>query len=306
LTGVACIEPYPGPFDVKKFDMPNEPKLPLTAAELQDFRRLAGIMVPPAMEFGVPGADDHMIFEDIVRSLGRDRDAVRQALAQLREMAGGDFCGLDEPRAQTTAMALLDRHGPIVIALGRAVLQCYYRDGRVMAALGLEAKRRSPKDIPLSLAIGRCWTRSVAGRACGATSMMLTLFEVSGLDRSGFSPSTTSNRRHRRCLDHRLRRVRRGRDTDYPVNDDASPMKVANFNGVGGGTIVYTAHFPRMHPSDFKVRTLDGVADDWAVKAGANCCAPCGRWSIRNPTQGRGACGCAWAPHKPSKMGRSS
>ena len=42
-------------------------------------------------------------------------------------------------------------------------------------------------------------------------------------------------------------------------------MKVANFNGVGGGTVMYTAHFPRMHPSDFRVRTLDGVADDWPI-----------------------------------------
>ena len=71
--------------------MPNKSKLPLTAAELQDFRRLAGFMVPPAVEFSVPGADDPTIFADIVRSLGRDRDAVRQALAQLRELAGGDF-----------------------------------------------------------------------------------------------------------------------------------------------------------------------------------------------------------------------
>ena len=58
---------------------------------------------------------------------------------------------------------------------------------------------------------------------------------------------------------------RRGRDTDYPVNDDNSLMKVANFNGVGGGTMIYTAHWPRMHPSDFRVRSLDGVADDWPV-----------------------------------------
>ncbi len=28
---------------------------------------------------------------------------------------------------------------------------------------------------------------------------------------------------------------------------------------------MYTAHFPRLHPSDFKVRTLDGVADDWPI-----------------------------------------
>ena len=57
----------------------------------------------------------------------------------------------------------------------------------------------------------------------------------------------------------------RNRKTDYPVNDANSPIKVANFNGVGGGTILYAAHFPRFHPSDFKVHSLDGVADDWPI-----------------------------------------
>ncbi len=58
---------------------------------------------------------------------------------------------------------------------------------------------------------------------------------------------------------------RRGRPTDYPINDDNSPIKVVNFNGVGGSTIMYTGHYPRLHPSDFRVRTLDGVADDWPI-----------------------------------------
>ena len=40
---------------------------------------------------------------------------------------------------------------------------------------------------------------------------------------------------------------------------------MVNFNGVGGGTVMYAAHFPRFHPSDFRVRTLDGVADDWPI-----------------------------------------
>ena len=35
------------------------------------------------------------------------------------------------------------------------------------------------------------------------------------------------------------------------------------WNGVGGGTIVYAAQWQRNMPSDFRVRTLDGVADDW-------------------------------------------
>ena len=27
----------------------------------------------------------------------------------------------------------------------------------------------------------------------------------------------------------------------------------------------YTGHYPRWHPSDFRVRSLDGVADDWPI-----------------------------------------
>jgi choline dehydrogenase-like flavoprotein len=57
----------------------------------------------------------------------------------------------------------------------------------------------------------------------------------------------------------------RGRREDYPVNDNASPIAASMFNAVGGSTIMYAAHFPRFHPSDFKAKTLDGVADDWPV-----------------------------------------
>ncbi|MGH7154096.1 MAG: GMC family oxidoreductase, partial [Acetobacteraceae bacterium] len=57
----------------------------------------------------------------------------------------------------------------------------------------------------------------------------------------------------------------RRRAADYPINDANSPIKVANFNAVGGSTIMYTGNFPRLHPSDFRVRTLDGVADDWPI-----------------------------------------
>ena len=81
-------------------------------------------------------------------------------------------------------------------------------------------------------------------------------------------PSSRANGRDweaRRFGDFDISPNRRGRETDYPVNDDNSPMKVANFNGVGGGTMIYTAHWPRLHPSDFRVKSLDGVADDWPV-----------------------------------------
>ena len=40
----------------------------------------------------------------------------------------------------------------------------------------------------------------------------------------------------RRYADFDISPNRRARDTDYPINDDNSIMKIANFNGVGGGT----------------------------------------------------------------------
>ncbi len=58
--------------------------------------------------------------------------------------------------------------------------------------------------------------------------------------------------------------VRRG-EADYPIDDQDSPIAIANFNAVGGSTLLYSAHFPRFHPSDFRCRTLDGVADDWPL-----------------------------------------
>jgi choline dehydrogenase-like flavoprotein len=58
---------------------------------------------------------------------------------------------------------------------------------------------------------------------------------------------------------------RRRNPGDYPIHEDNSPIKIANFNGVGGGTVLYAGHFPRFHPSDFRVRSLDGVGEDWPI-----------------------------------------
>jgi choline dehydrogenase-like flavoprotein len=69
----------------------------------------------------------------------------------------------------------------------------------------------------------------------------------------------------RRFSDFGLSPNHRGRSEDYPVNDAGSPIQVSNFNAVGGSTILYAAHFPRFHPSDFRVRSLDDVGRDWPL-----------------------------------------
>lgn len=117
----------------------------LTLKEVRDLRRLAGIMLPASAEHGVPAADDEVIFADIIRSLGRDRGHVRMALAMLRDMAGGDFEALDGTKAEAAALALLERRTPVVTTLGRVVLQCYYRDDRVVRSIGLEPRAPFPK-----------------------------------------------------------------------------------------------------------------------------------------------------------------
>lgn len=123
--------------------------LDLSEMERRDFRRLAGIMLPASTEFPVPGADDAQIFADIVASLGRDRAAVGEALALLTEIAGDRFVDMEDTQAESVAMTLLSQDRPCIQALGRAVLQCYYRDARVMRALGREPRPPFPLGHPI-------------------------------------------------------------------------------------------------------------------------------------------------------------
>jgi choline dehydrogenase-like flavoprotein len=57
----------------------------------------------------------------------------------------------------------------------------------------------------------------------------------------------------------------RGLESDYPVDTSASDVNPLMFNAVGGSTIIYAAQWMRFAPSDFRVRTLDAIADDWPL-----------------------------------------
>jgi hypothetical protein len=129
--------------------MPDQLATDLSPSESRDLRCIAGMMIPPSEEIGVPGADDAIIFADIVKSLGRDLDEVRDALAQLSALAGGGFAELGDGRRETVAETFLASGSPAVRVLGRVILQCYYRDDRVMVSLGLEARPPFPKGHPL-------------------------------------------------------------------------------------------------------------------------------------------------------------
>ncbi len=55
----------------------------------------------------------------------------------------------------------------------------------------------------------------------------------------------------------------RDRPADYPCETSDSDVNPLMFAAVGGSTILYAAHWCRQLPSDFRVRSLDGIADDW-------------------------------------------
>jgi hypothetical protein len=117
----------------------------LSNAESQSLHRIAGMMIPASEEFDTPGADDRVIFADIVGSLGRDVGDVRTCLAALAKLAGGSFADLDEEQAASVLEQFLASGSASASVLGRVILQCYYRDDRVLRSLGLEARPPFPK-----------------------------------------------------------------------------------------------------------------------------------------------------------------
>ncbi|MCH9670415.1 MAG: hypothetical protein K0U93_03100 [Gammaproteobacteria bacterium] len=116
-----------------------------TAAQKRDLRALCALMIPASAQYGVPGADDALIFADIVDSVGPDAAAVSEALQTLTSMSRGSFADLDVEESASVAEAFLSAGGNSVGAVSRAVLQCYYRDDRVMRSLDLEARPPFPQ-----------------------------------------------------------------------------------------------------------------------------------------------------------------
>jgi choline dehydrogenase-like flavoprotein len=61
---------------------------------------------------------------------------------------------------------------------------------------------------------------------------------------------------------------KRARREDYPLNLDDAEAPLMMFGAVGGSSVIYGAHWQRLLPSDFRVRSLDGICDDWPIEYG--------------------------------------
>ena len=121
----------------------------LSRQQRDDLRAIAAMMIPASAEYDVPGADDAAIQAEILATLGRDAGPVVQALDQLAQLAGEPLAELDATRREAVAKEFRATGGAAVATLVRVVLQCYYRDDRVLRSLGLELRPPFPKGYVL-------------------------------------------------------------------------------------------------------------------------------------------------------------
>lgn len=119
-----------------------------------------------------------------------------------------------------------------------------------------------PVDV---LIIGAGASGAAVAWSLADTRMRILCLEQGDWPNSADFPANFGNTDTRAMDDWAYNPNRRRAAADYPVNDDDCPIKIANYNGVGGGTVLYAAHFPRLLPSDFRVKSLDGVAQDWPI-----------------------------------------
>src|SRR6266436_8441808 len=121
----------------------------LTSAQRDDLRTIAAMIIPASDEYKVPGADDAAVQADILATLGRDTEIVRKALDHLARLAGKPLADLDQVRREAAAREFRASGGPAAATFTRVVLQCYYRDDRVLRSLGLELRAPFPQGYAL-------------------------------------------------------------------------------------------------------------------------------------------------------------
>ena len=121
----------------------------LTSAQRNDLRTVAAMIIPASDEYKVPGADDPAIQADMLATLGRDTDMVRAALDHLARLAGQPLADPDPVQRNAVALEFRASGGNAAATLVRVVLQCYYRDDRVLRSLGLELRAPFPQGYTL-------------------------------------------------------------------------------------------------------------------------------------------------------------
>ncbi len=115
------------------------------------------------------------------------------------------------------------------------------------------------------LIIGAGASGAAAAWRLASSGYSVVVLEQGGWTDPATSPALGTDWEVRWRTDWHYDPNRRRRPEDYPVNERESDVTPLMVNAVGGSTVHWTGHTPRFHPSDFRVKSLDGVADDWPI-----------------------------------------
>lgn len=121
---------------------------------------------------------------------------------------------------------------------------------------------REPVDV---LVVGAGASGAAASWRLQRGGRQVTCLEQGGWVAADAVPSLQPTWERARARTHHPNPNIRRHPWDYPVDDESSQIRPLLYNAVGGSTIHWGAHFPRMKPSDFRVESLDGIGRDWPI-----------------------------------------
>ncbi len=120
----------------------------LTDQQWATLQSIADVIVPASLTYAVPGAGDPAICSNIVNDASKRLPELSAALATLDAMAeeahGKGFVELTDTEKNAVAAGFQDSHVDDANMLQLLVTQCYYRDDRVLASLGMEQRPPFP------------------------------------------------------------------------------------------------------------------------------------------------------------------
>ena len=114
---------------------------PYSDDERQLLREIAGLLIPASSEYGIPGADDEHIFNNILISIISLAPTLKPKLQDLQVLAeerhGPDFLSLSQ--VDKTTLLRDQINYALLQHLIAATASAYYQDGRVLETIGLKS-----------------------------------------------------------------------------------------------------------------------------------------------------------------------
>ena len=110
---------------------------------------IADEIIPPSTKYNVPGAGDRQICKEILSDVDARLPQLIETLdainALAREAHGNDLGELPPAAREQVATAYREAHPRAAERLAMWTMQCYYRDDRVLASLGMDARPPFPQ-----------------------------------------------------------------------------------------------------------------------------------------------------------------